>query len=242
MTTVSYGPHDRQVFKSYIVPSIPSNWMVVFIHGGAWRDPTNTCLDADAMADYMAKMGPERSREANFFSLDYRLTPEAHHPDFLLDVLLAMLNILALLPNKKLLLCGHSVGATLALQYLDALRLVDRSLPINPEKVVLLDGIYNIPLLLEEYPSYSSFVQEAHIGSDYIQATQFSLVLSDYSGQFLVIQSTKDELLSLNQTENLLKWFESQNIVAKLVISDFGAHNDVYINKQVALLIFNQLV
>ncbi|KAK1829259.1 kynurenine formamidase [Podospora conica] len=104
---------------SHIPTALPS---LAFIHGGAWRDPsqTATVCFAPAAAHLLASTTtvPKRC----YVSLSYRLSPSAsrpdntaRHPDHIADVLAALgfLRRLGVTPD---ILVGHSCGATLAVQ------------------------------------------------------------------------------------------------------------------------------
>ncbi|KAL1306929.1 hypothetical protein AAFC00_005571 [Neodothiora populina] len=105
---------------------------VIFIHGGAWRDPTKLEDIFDKSINLLLA-SPVASHIAAFASIGYRLSPHtthplqpqdpndpsrnAHHPDHVNDVL----DALAYLQRSygfgdRYVLAGHSAGATLAFQ------------------------------------------------------------------------------------------------------------------------------
>lgn len=108
-----------------------------FIHGGAWRDPSNTYQDFLPTIEALLSSHPMlRPAIRGFASLDYRLsshpnhaqdpssTPPdrlrcAKHPDHIRDVCLALRYLDAKFNMRdRYILVGHSVGATLAFQLL----------------------------------------------------------------------------------------------------------------------------
>lgn len=161
--------------------------------------------------------------------LEYRLAPAHPHPAQLEDVLagLSLLTSSTLLEaeggtakwdRNVIYLVGHSAGAfmvaTVALSppadalsphYADQVRPAIRG-------IVGVDGIYCLPSLLEEYPSYDSFVHET-FGSDPAvlareSPTSWSLPPSSAPQQslhLLIVHSTQDELLTQRQAEVIVK-------------------------------------
>ncbi|KAI9376756.1 hypothetical protein BJX61DRAFT_985 [Aspergillus egyptiacus] len=158
LETISYGPHALQTitianpFPSPAPPHSPENsttntgYWVILIHGGAWRDPTQTSVSYLTPALSILSTPPSTSTPAHsaqpnplnritaLASISYRLSPHpahpqnaaterpttlraAKHPDHLADVCAA----LGLLQEKygfgsRYVLVGHSCGATLAFQ------------------------------------------------------------------------------------------------------------------------------
>ncbi|KAK4120007.1 alpha/beta-hydrolase [Parathielavia appendiculata] len=113
---------------SYL-PSLPGTW-IVYIHGGAWRDPFITSASFTSAATNLLRRvtttatttqstqsKPSAARIAGLISLNYRLSPhpshpcpapdlpsrQARHPDHIADVLtaLAFLNRLGILPSDS---------------------------------------------------------------------------------------------------------------------------------------------
>ncbi|ODQ81196.1 hypothetical protein BABINDRAFT_34382 [Babjeviella inositovora NRRL Y-12698] len=259
----SYGPHRLQTIATL---DLPSSSPIVFIHGGAWRDPNNTKDDWDALAS-MIEPTPGPYKHA--YSLDYRLSPEVKHPQHILDVLFALCHLKKEVGVEHVSLAGHSVGATLILQILSFTKLLSYypdtltdleylCLPVSvktPAQVVLfieknlprldtlylLDGIYDMDKLYEEYPIYSDFMGQAFNG-DESQAIQLSLEIGmDVPhGRVVVAHSYEDELLSPQQTFLFTQYLTLQKIEFTFVMGSFGKHNEVYECKQVAELILKE--
>ncbi|KAJ5587755.1 uncharacterized protein N7459_003520 [Penicillium hispanicum] len=131
--TVTYGRHSLlQTISVTTLKPCPDGYWVIYIHGGAWRDPTVTSSAFDN-AESILRSSPGLPI-AGFASISYRLsahpnhpqdqatTPPqefryAKHPDHIRDVEAA----LAFLQNTygfgpRYILVGHSCGATLAFQ------------------------------------------------------------------------------------------------------------------------------
>lgn len=239
-----------------------NNKCLILIHGGAWRDINNTSDDFNDFVKYWR----EYSTIDNFivYSLDYKLSCEegGHFPNLVLEILQAIHTVKKDCEKDCVVyeytLCGHSVGSTIITQVLEYNDILDSegikfetTLPaVN--NVILLDGIYNIPLLVEEYPDYGGFVAE-HFGSvDKAKLSCNSLSsgrsLSKESldrwnsvQQVVVIQSTKDELLSEKQSKDMEQWLYSIGCSVDSVYDDFGMHNEVYRNSVVAKLVYNYI-
>nr|CAB91727.2 conserved hypothetical protein [Neurospora crassa] len=110
-------------------------WLI-YIHGGAWRDPAidSSSFDASAtkiLSDLAQQPLEQRKKTvAGIASINYRLSPHpnhpssdpydpnrtAKHPDHVADVLTALGFLKNYFGMKEYVLAGHSCGATLALQ------------------------------------------------------------------------------------------------------------------------------
>ncbi|KAG7402848.1 Kynurenine formamidase [Fusarium oxysporum f. sp. rapae] len=153
------------------------NW-IVYIHGGAWRDPFVSSTAFGATIEHLLKSHQlSRLKIAGIASINYTLSPHpkhpthpnppkdpsqqpdpsriGKHPDHILDVLsgLAFLQRKADFGSNYILL-GHSCGATLAFQALmDPTRWTlqppaDTRID-KPRGVIGLNGIYDIPGLIK---------------------------------------------------------------------------------------------
>jgi acetyl esterase/lipase len=157
--------------------------------------------------------------------LEYRLAPDDPHPSQALDVL-SGLSLLTgpLLPlehstprwdRSKLYLIGHSVGAFIATSIILNSPFPNPSFIVPPtlrsciKGVVCVDGIYDLPELLDEYPSYDFFVNLA-FGKDPLvfiheSPARWDLPVESGDVRWLVLHSREDELLSLRQPEVFVK-------------------------------------
>ncbi|QSZ34375.1 hypothetical protein DSL72_005967 [Monilinia vaccinii-corymbosi] len=160
---------------------------VIYIHGGAWRDPLVTASSILPTINRLLNSSVE-FKILSFASIDYRLSSHpsfpqdsssvpkhtyrnAKHPDHLQDVCSA----LSYLQSKcsiedQYLLVGHSCGATLAMQILMGKELLHswgvpyESLNFKLPKYVLgVAGIYDLRLLRDTHPhpAYNEFLTEA---------------------------------------------------------------------------------
>lgn len=274
--TYGDGTSTRQRLKKYVIEPVDDttqtgsqiknvNKCLILIHGGAWRDPNNTCDDFD---DFVSEWrGYSVINHWKVYSIDYKLYHEknALFPNLLLDILRAVSLIKADCEKNndddtyEYILCGHSVGSTIITQiieYKDILGNEGLDFEIDLpsfSKAILLDGIYDITLLLEEYPDYEFFIME-HFGSSEKGKNSCNSITSDkdlseesYYGWYalqniVIVHSTKDELLSLKQPRRMEQWLRNLDCTVDSIYEDFGAHNDVYRSPKVAKLIYNYII
>jgi kynurenine formamidase len=178
LTTVPYKPNANQLqtVDIWLPPASGSRapW-VIYIHGGAWRDPL---VLSNSFATTVSHLDPAASNIAGIASINYSLSPHPHHPtqpsppkdleeetvdksrvathpDHIFDVLTA----LGFLQEKyefggNYVLVGHSCGATIALQVaMDHKRWVDECWNLKvakPKAIIGLNGLYDMPKLIHE--------------------------------------------------------------------------------------------
>ncbi|AAS52110.1 ADR190Wp [Eremothecium gossypii ATCC 10895] len=222
---------------------------IVYLHGGAWIDVRNSPRDFAELAARVREDAPLASQ----YAVTYRLSPEVQHPVHVADCVEHISQLIVEKGIRKLHLLGHSVGATLCWQILTALP-GDRRYPEGPDfamklalvrsslaHVFLVDGIYSLRALLEEYPDYDYFVNKAFKSlKDFEDPSESAERIS--AGPILhVIHSYKDELLTLKQTQYLTAVLTAHQIPYKLYVDDLGLHEDVYRNEKVAAYIVAQL-
>ncbi|QHS72613.1 arylformamidase [Saccharomyces paradoxus] len=229
---------------------------VIYIHGGAWNDPENTPNDFHQLASIIKSMDIEST--VCQYSIEYRLSPEIKNPRNLYD---AVSNITRLVREKGLTninMVGHSVGATFIWQILCALkdpqeRMNEAQLQMlkllqTVKRIFLLDGIYSLKELLEEYPEYDCFTRLAF--PDGIQTYEeeppivmpyVKKALSRFHIDMHVVHSYRDELLTLKQTNFFIACLQDYQLNFKLYLDDLGLHNDVYKNGNVAKYIFDNI-
>ncbi|EGV62601.1 Kynurenine formamidase [Yamadazyma tenuis] len=176
----SYGPHELQSVK--VFQQDPSTKdAIVFIHGGGWRDPSNSFDDFKPIMKDFSKCS------LNVISINYRLSPSANteaelkkmpyfrHPFHLLDVLKALVFLVKDRGLNIISVVGHSVGATLCLQLMNYKEVLEygfkyipannKMLPTKQEldeidttladshfrRIYLIDGIFDVENLVQEY-------------------------------------------------------------------------------------------
>ncbi|OJJ73966.1 hypothetical protein ASPBRDRAFT_41746 [Aspergillus brasiliensis CBS 101740] len=164
-------------------------YWVILIHGGAWRDPTQTAENylTPALTTLTTKDTTSLSQIKGIASISYRLSPHpshpqdpqttepahlraAKHPDHISDVQSA----LSFLQGKydmgsNYILVGHSCGATLAFQsVMGRFRSYLEKEVLPPVGIVGMAGIYDLRLLRDTHRSvsaYQAFIEGA-FGSD----------------------------------------------------------------------------
>lgn len=245
---ISYGDHALQKIKLFKYD--PKNTeSIVFIHGGAWRDPNNTYMDFEQLVKEL-----HHTPNTNLVGINYRLSPEYKHPTHLVDVVNAIDKFQDLAGSTKLTFVGHSVGATLLLQllnYKDIIRLglsetADTSLPelkLDVNALVFVDGIFDISDLIDEYGApYKLFVDCAFdTEKHYTEASQvtWSLPGRDFEFEFrgVIVQSTEDELLSARQSSHFAEYLRSRNVPLEQFLGPWGKHEEVYRRRELADII-----
>ncbi|KAK7687545.1 hypothetical protein QCA50_009430 [Cerrena zonata] len=253
--TVKYGEHELQQIKFFNY-SENNKKSVIFIHGGAWRDPNNTYDDFQEIIGNILSRDGSR---ANLIGVNYRLSPQFKHPSHLIDVVTALNTLNVHYSIDNIILVGHSVGATLLLQLLNYKQIIDlgvdksdpritnnppASLNVSLKDLVFVDGIYDIVDLIDEYPGYALFVNEAfnslqhYKDSSQLSSTVFQknplFALAGETPRFTVVQSLQDELLSARQTHGFVKFLDSLGIVPLVFFSNYGLHEQVYKLDQLA--------
>ncbi|KAL2072871.1 hypothetical protein VTL71DRAFT_12214 [Oculimacula yallundae] len=239
----SYGDHELQKLSVYhhfgkeesAQLAQRSGLWIIYIHGGAWRDPTIT--DQSIRFTLRTVYSRPSIREllhnevTAFASLSYRLsahpdypqksgTPinilrKAKHPEHLEDVIKGI----SFLQEKygfgsKYMLIGHSCGATLAFQSIIRTQLsIPASIPFtNPQVVVGVAGIYDLKLLRDKnpYPAYHEFLAQA-FGVDEKVWDLASPAKHDLAEVWpevktvIVVSSSKDEMIDPTQIECMRK-------------------------------------
>ncbi|KAG4301821.1 hypothetical protein PCANB_002072 [Pneumocystis canis] len=186
------------------ISDFPDLW-VIYIHGGAWRDPEHDSKDGHALIHFLCNQSYIQNKIA-YASVNYRLSPDVMHPEHLKDVESAIMFLKKTYKLKRCILVGHSAGATLAIQYF----MLDCEAQSSIQAVICVEGIYDLVDLVNEYPSYENFVELA-FGSNQQSwvAASPSYLISKYTGssicEIILIQSEEDELLSMQQTKIMMK-------------------------------------
>ncbi len=168
------------------LPVRPGRW-IVFIHGGAWRDPLVTSEAFDPTAQNLLQHASSGGVPiAGLASINYRLSPHPDHPtdpsppkdgsppdparqarqpDHISDVLsaLAFLQRLGGAADGYVL-SGHSCGATLTFQtVMDSKRWgPDLAAPTKPAVVVGLNGLYDLAGFLASPPAGYEWLAEEY--------------------------------------------------------------------------------
>ncbi|BGO98170.1 hypothetical protein NBRC10513v2_001307 [Rhodotorula toruloides] len=214
----------RQALDLFLPPTAgPSSPLLVYVHGGAWR--------SESKSDFTHTLVPLLIQHTRLpvACLEYRLAPADPHPAQIVDVI-SGLSLLAgpLLPleegeakwdRKKLVVAGHSAGAFMAATLIlrppspsPSLPSFDVPAPLRHSisHIICIDGIYDLPTLLDEYPSYDSFVHEAFGRDPAVLAAESPARWGLYEEEgsktrVALLHSAEDELLSFRQPRVFLR-------------------------------------
>lgn len=171
------GKAVQEAPKDSDLPVQEGLW-VIYIHGGAWRDPLVTSSSFAPTVKELASTHPSFfSKVAGIASINYSLSPHPHHPsdpappkdpnqpldpsrqakhpDHIVDILtgLSYLQSKAGFGSNYVLL-GHSCGATLALQVaMSHSKWGPKATALGvpkPKAIIGLNGLYDMPKLIRE--------------------------------------------------------------------------------------------
>ncbi|KAF7557879.1 hypothetical protein G7046_g5938 [Stylonectria norvegica] len=186
-TTFQYGSHNLQNLGVWQTPDAAyrsTGYWIIFIHGGAWRDPRNTHQDFWPSIQEIISDHGAHPEIRGYISLDYRLSPklpefpqdptttpptelrDALHPDHIQDIWsgLEYLHVNFQMTNDYILV-GHSAGATLAYQLLMGdVPLAGRPRPEVrlPTAIIGISGIYDLTNINARHDGqYASLISNA---------------------------------------------------------------------------------
>ncbi|KAK3047530.1 hypothetical protein LTR09_011034 [Extremus antarcticus] len=191
---------------------------IVFIHGGAWRDPAISAASFNTTIEKLSTSSLPRTGIAGYASINYRLSPypshptdpsnpsdparNAKHPDHINDVLAALLYLqekyrfkddYVLVAMKRY--WGSQYESTFALE----LNVVP------PKAIVGLEGIYDIPAFVKRHehePVYRDFITNAFGPSGWDVASPVNGDYQDSSPDcdlIVLAHSDGDQLVEQNQ-------------------------------------------
>jgi len=218
--------------------SPPALW-IVYIHGGAWRDPTQDSHQVDTTLTHLFASHPQALPHiAGIASLNYRLSPypthathpstpddasrNARHPQHIRDILSGIRYLQREHGMRRWIGVGHSCGATLLMQLVSGIGLDQEDdedekkntkkekastggvAVVGPEALILLAGIYNIPLMLRNHAPpacpehisniYKTFVKGA-FGEDEGEKEEEYIKVSPVTGKYDTQQWPEGRLL-----------------------------------------------
>lgn len=229
-----YGEHPLHTWDLYIPsgisesPDSKAKGVIVFVHGGAWRSGDKS--EHETLARNLLSASKLPIAVPN-----YRLSPRTPPPDseasikhpvhvqdtsLALDAIISSQNLRQISDTSRVFLIGHSCGAhMLASLLLDppagegAPSDLRPSVAVNDaiKGVVLAEGIHDLDLLLETFPSYQDFVQGAFPGSNFspFSVTRYS-VREGAPLRWLVVQSHGDTLIDEAQAASMYAHLQSE--------------------------------
>lgn len=168
------GDKSQEIPDPSTLPAPKGLW-VIYVHGGAWRDPLVTSSSfAPTIQELVAKHSTIFPKVAGFASINYTLSPlptdaaaskepgyifepsrTGKHPDHIVDVLtgISFLQSRAGFGSDYVLL-GHSCGATLAFQVaMSHSKWGPRATALHapkPKAIVGLNGLYDMPSVIAD--------------------------------------------------------------------------------------------
>ncbi|KFY86757.1 hypothetical protein V500_07415 [Pseudogymnoascus sp. VKM F-4518 (FW-2643)] len=232
--------------------SNPEGIWVVYIHGGAWRDPLVTSTSLLPALSHLSPF-PATAQIAGYASLSYRLSPypthpsspstpvdpsrSAKHPDHLDDVTTGLLWLEKRYGiDGRYVLVGHSCGATLAFQIPEMGRGGER-VP-RPRCIVGSEGIYDLPALVErnQHPFYREFVVSAFGDDEATWAAASpcraagSPKLWEKTGLLIISHSDEDEYVEKEQSLDMLERIKASKTDAQEVVyvPAEGRHDEIH--------------
>ena len=187
--------------------------LLIFIHGGAWR--TNERSDFTWLGDKFASMG--LATAVIGYRLSHKDEPALVHPCHIQDCALAVKWIhehgeqhLGFKPDK-LYLSGHSAGGqltgllTLCPEYLNS-----PSVQASIKGVIGIEGIYDIPKLIERWPEYSDFVELAFTTDKHLWTNGSPQYFKcNNLPPYLILHSLEDELVNREQADAYYEHLQS---------------------------------
>jgi kynurenine formamidase len=159
----------------------------------------------------------ESNLPVSLASLNYRLSPPNQHPSHQQDVI-AALEFLRTRGMKEFILVGHSAGACLSFQAAHV---------EGCKGVIGAEGIYDLEALVQEYPQYEFFVEDAFDKDKEIWREASPLNLKYDSSSLIVqlVQSRQDQLLSPRQTELMQAKLQKTTVTLQPISWINGRHN-----------------
>ncbi|KAH7152423.1 Alpha/Beta hydrolase protein [Dactylonectria estremocensis] len=249
-----YGQHDLQKLRVWRFANRDEQWpgyWIIYIHGGAWRDPRRTADDFHASIGHITASNGD-SKIKGFISLDYRLSPhpdfpqdpnctessalrDAKHPEHIQDICLGLE-----FAQKKYqfsdnyILIGHSAGATLAYQLLMGESVLsERSQPevSLPVVIIGISGIYDLVQINARHDGqYAGFIGAAFDKAHWKSASpaQFEASFRDSwaSGKFTILAwSPEDSLVDEPEIDDMASKLELDGVNVE-VLKDLTDDHD----------------
>ncbi|KAJ1864622.1 hypothetical protein H4R99_008121 [Coemansia sp. RSA 1722] len=219
--------------------------LIIYVHGGAWRTDDKSTVSFIGPGLLQATENKTAVAIINY-RLSTRNPGSIRHPAHLNDVRLAIDFLInheehpgsEIIDRTQVYLVGHSAGAHLAtMAVLD--RHSEHEWVKNIRGVFGIGGIYDIKGLLQQYPSYSDFVEMAFDKEIYDVASPLRAVATNGRSKqtehvrFMVVNSVADELIGPQQSiafvQQLIKTGYSD---VGLAVRDLGDHYKELENKE----------
>ncbi|EFY90534.1 hypothetical protein MAC_03528 [Metarhizium acridum CQMa 102] len=241
-----YAPEEsRAPSPSWLPPPDTTLW-IIYVHGGAWRDPLETADDlAPALKSLSPALFASRAAPVAFASVSYSLsaypqhsthpsTPSdpsrnATHPRHILDVLAAVSYLQSTAGfGSNYILAGHSCGATLAFQAVvnPARWGVDAgSAAVKaPQMVLGLNGLYDMPKMVADPGDgygqyreiYEQFTRSAFGDDERVWRAISPVYIEDWAREW---PDGKHVLLVQSREDTLVPFSQAEALQASLLKS-----------------------
>eukprot|EP00835_Amoeboradix_gromovi_P001128 NODE_45_length_27728_cov_0.328387.p10 type:complete len:233 gc:universal NODE_45_length_27728_cov_0.328387:22455-21757(-) len=190
-----------------------SDILAVVLHGGAWR--SGSPIEYEFFGAIVASVFKYCAIPS------YSLCVDGIKWGQQVRDLIHALNKLHIKYGKELLIIGHSCGCQLAL----CLFAIQKQHEIKDyygqkieykvfskiKHICCIEGIYDIPDLINEYPSYIDFIEQCFGNSEALYShVSPSTFLTDFGeNKITVVQSKDDDLLSARQSVNFAKYIKT---------------------------------
>ncbi|THH26949.1 hypothetical protein EUX98_g7238 [Antrodiella citrinella] len=261
MSDIPYAAEDPlQSFDYYQPPDYHPAPLLVFVHGGAWRSSVvlssssshhSPFFHSEDKADHAAlARSLAAATHCPVAVPNYRLTSPAtphQHPVHARDIL-SFLHFLVhkYSPPSAIYLIGHSCSAHMLASIFLAPSCPPDTLTPSPDLLravkgfVLSEGIYDVDLLLQSFPSYKQWFI-AHTFGDRpsypeVNVAAYALRPGGDHARWLVVHNKNDPLVDLVQSETFfahLARLHAREDAKGVVTSDFttltpNGHNDIF--------------
>lgn len=209
---VPYGDLPRQTMDIYRPVVEPTEHVIVFVYGGAWRKGEKD--EYKFVAQALASEGH------TVVIPDYRLYPAVKFPEFVTDVAAAIsaLDFSDLLQDaghRKIVVMGHSSGAhTAALIASDPQYLAATGVSVSA--LIAIAGPYDLPMTNTE-------VTDVFADVDHHDKVKPLRLVTDQHPRTLLIHGADDKRVKPEHTQRYFRALESSGIeVEKLMLDDAG--------------------
>ncbi|KAI1776232.1 alpha/beta-hydrolase [Hypoxylon cercidicola] len=261
-TVYQYGTHELQRVGVWDLDADSDTaqcyrYWIVYIHGGAWRDPRVTHKSFEPSMERILQDEHASKYIAAFASIDYRLSPHpdfpqdpattpaaqyrgARHPDHLDDIQCAVRFLQDRFGfGSRYVLVGHSAGATLSYQLAMAERRRGGRDPggmASPAALCGLEGIYDFGGLNARVGgAYAGFLTAAFGDPARWDEAAPMRCAGTYAAAddelWVLAHSPDDELVDMPEAEGMARRLlrDSDREEQILLITDLeGKHDDVW--------------
>jgi kynurenine formamidase len=197
--------------------------LLVFVHGGAWQSGDK--WNHEALGRTFAKRGIVTA------IVNYRLSPKVQHPTHVEDVAKAIAYLAKHAQGydpKRIYVMGHSAGAHMCGLLASSSLLQEAGVPAEqlPKGFVGLEGIYDIPNLINVWPTYRDWFIEKAFGKDekWASASPTRLPVK-LRPPWLVIHSKADQLVDMAQSVDFVKRLVDSKVKRVMLSVDKLTHD-----------------